>query len=306
MPKILITPRSLSDLSHPALELLRKAGYEVIGCPAGQTPSEDELISLLDGTVGWLAGVEPVTAKVMDSASELKAISRNGTGIDNIDQDSAQKHNIEILRAQGANARGVAELTLAMMLNLSRSVTPIDHKLKAGEWTRSKGFELENRTLGIIGCGLIGQMVTRMGLALGMKVKAYDAYPNQNFKPGEGFAFAQLDEVLEQSDVLSFHCPPTNKPVLDQAAIARMKHGAVVINTARASLVDDAALLQALNSGKLAGYGTDVFRVEPPGQDPLVLHERVIATSHIGGFTKESVDRATETAVQNLLGFLKG
>lgn len=304
MPKILITPRSLSDLGHPALEMLRIAGYEVIGSTPGQTPSEEELISLMDGTVGWLAGVEQISERVLDSAQNLKAISRNGTGIDNIDLAAAEKHNIEILRAQGTNARGVAELAFAMMLGISRSIAPIDHKLKEGEWTRRKGFELENRTLGIIGCGLIGQIVTRIGLAMGMEVIAYDAYPNETFNPGAGFSFVTLDEVIVKSDVITFHCPPTDKPILDNSAISKIKDGAIVINTARATLVDDDALLEALNSGKLAGYGTDVFRVEPPGNDPLVTHDRVIATTHIGGYTNESVDRATETAVKNLLDFL--
>lgn len=304
MQKILITPRSLSDLGHPALEMLRNAGYEVIGSTPGQKPTENELVALMDGTVGWLAGVEPISARVLDSAQELKAISRNGTGIDNIDLTAAEKHNIEILRAQGTNARGVAELAFGMMLGLSRSIAPTDHKLKEGEWTRRKGFELENRTLGIIGCGLIGQIVTSIGLAMGMNVIAYDAYPNEAFNPGAGFSFVTLDEVIAQSDAITFHCPPTDKPILDKAAITKMKDGAIVINTARATLVDDSALLEALNAGKLAGYGTDVFRVEPPGNDPLVTHDRVVATTHIGGFTTESVDRATETAVNNLLDFL--
>ena len=302
--KILITPRSLSDLTHPALEILRSAGYEVAGSTPGQTPGEEELISLMDGTVGWLAGVEPISEHVLGKAHDLKAISRNGTGVDNIDLAAAERHQIKILRAQGTNARGVAELTFGMMLGLGRSITSIDHKLKQGEWTRRKGFELENRILGIVGCGLIGQMVTRMALAMGMKVIAYDAYPNESFNPGSDFSFVTLDELLGKSDVVTFHCPPTDKPILDATAIAKMKDGAMVINTARATLVEDEALLEALNSVKLSGYATDVFRVEPPGNDPLVLHDRVNATTHIGGFTSESVDRATETAVKNLVDFL--
>ena len=244
-------------------------------------------------------------ADIFNSLPWLQAIRHQRiTGIDNIDLVAARVHHIEILRAQGTNARGVAELALGMMLDLSRSLSSIDHNLKQGEWTRRKGIELENRTLGIIGCGLIGQIVTRLGLALGMKVIAYDASPNEAFKPGAGFSFEPLEEVLKASDIIPFHCPSSDRPILDATAIASMKNGAIVINTARATLVDDNALLEGLNSGKLSGYGTDVFRVEPPGDDPLITHERVIATTHIGGFTTESVDRATETAVSNLLKFL--
>ena len=304
MEKILITPRSLSDLGHPSLERLRKAGYQVIGSTPGETPGEEELITLLDGTVGWLAGVEPISAGVLDRAADLRVISRNGTGIDNIDLDAAHKNNIEILRAQGTNARGVAELTFGLMLCLTRSIAPIDNKLKSGEWSRRKGVELENRTLGVIGCGLIGQIVVRIGLAMGMKVIAHDAYPNASFNPGENFSFEMLEMVIAKSDVITLHCPPMEKPIIDKAAIAKMKDDAIVINTARASLVDDSALLEALNSENLGGYGTDVFKVEPPGNDPLILHERVLATTHIGGFTVESIDRATDGAVDNLLDFL--
>ena len=258
----------------------------------------------MDGTVGWLAGVEPISASVLESANDLKVISRNGTGVDNIDLKAAQQNNIEILRAQGTNARGVAELAIGMMLGLSRSICTIDHQLKSGEWTRRKGLELEHRTLGIIGCGLIGQIVTRIGLAMGMKVIAYDAYPDESFNPAGDFSFVTLEEVLSKSDVITLHCPPMDKPIIDTTVIATLKDGAIIINTARASLIDENALLEALNSGKLAGYGTDVFRVEPPGKDPLIIHDRVIATTHIGGFTTESVNRATETAVNNLLEFL--
>jgi phosphoglycerate dehydrogenase-like enzyme len=304
MQKILITPRSLSDLGHPSLERLRKAGYQLVGSTPGATPGEEELLSLLDGTVGWLAGVEPISARVLDGAADLKVISRNGTGIDNIDLDAAQRNNIEILRAQGTNARGVAELTFGLILCLSRSIAPIDQRLKSGEWSRRKGFELENRTLGIIGCGLIGRIVARIGLAVGMKVLAYDAYPSTSFNPGENFSFESLDVVIANGDIITLHCPPIEKPVIDKASIAKMKDDAIVINTARASLVDDRDLLEALNSGNLGGYGTDVFRVEPPGNDPLIIHDRVIATTHIGGFTAESIDRAAQGAVDNLLEFL--
>ena len=142
--------------------------------PAGRFPAEDELTQLLPDCVGFLAGVEPVTAKVLESAQSLRVISRNGTGIDNIDLDAARKLNIKVYRVEAANARGVAELTMALMLSITRAIPYSDARLKQGVWRRKKGIELRGRTLGLIGCGSIGREVACLALGFGMRVLAYD------------------------------------------------------------------------------------------------------------------------------------
>jgi len=308
MNKILVTPRSLTKGGDPALDLLTREGFEIVFSTPGTMPPEDELIQLLPGCVGYLAGVEPITAAVLESAADLKVISRNGTGINTIDLEAAQRLNIEILRAEGANARGVAELTLGTILGLIRSIPFSDAIMKRNQWERRKGLELQERTLGLIGCGKIGQLVCRLAMAFGMQVQAYDAYPDSNFAPGPGFQFAELDAVLENSDIISFHCPeqPDGQPILDHERLSRVKPGVFVVNTARASLIEEAAILEALENGRVAGVALDVFDREPPDASPLLSDDRVIVTPHIGGFTAESVARATLAAVKNLLKFFKG
>ena len=308
MKKILVTPRSLTRAGHPALNLLKDAGYEVIFSTPGKQPDEAELLGLLPGCVGMLAGVEKISANVLEAAKDLQVISRNGVGIDNIDIDTAERLNIKIMRTIGANARGVAELAIGFLFSGVRFIPYSDMKMKAGEWSRKKGIEINGRTLGLIGCGHVGKIVAQMALGLGMHVIAYDLYPDTSFHPSPNFTFMAFDEVLERSDVLSLHCPaPQNgKPVIDKAAIAAMKKRSYIINTARAALIDEEALLEGLQSGQVAGFATDVYTTEPPEASPLLSHENVITTPHIGGFTTESVDNASRVAVENLLECLKG
>ena len=167
MEKILITPRSLTKEGHPALELLRKAGFQVITCTPGKSPEEEELLRLLPGCVGYLAGVEKVSARVLEAAKGLKVISRNGAGISNVDLEAARRLNIQVLPTPGANARGVAELTIGLILALLRSIPWSDGQLKAEAWSRRQGIELEGRTLGLVGCGDIGKLVVKMALGAG-------------------------------------------------------------------------------------------------------------------------------------------
>lgn len=190
------------------------------------------------------------------------------------------------------------------MLNGLRSVSWSSQRLKAGGWDRRKGVEVENRMLGLIGCGQIGRYVAKMACGLDMKVLAFDLYPDESFNPGGDFRFTTVNDIFKQADVISLHCPPGDKPLIDSDALSAMKDGAYIINTARAGLIDESAVLAALESGRLAGYATDVFTSEPPEPSALLSHESVTATPHIGGFTTESVDRATKAAVDNILRVL--
>ena len=306
MNKILVTPRSLTKKGHPALDRLTEAGFVVVFSTPGEQPSEEELCAKLPGCVGYLAGVEKVTARVLESAPALKVISRNGTGIDNVDLAVAERLGIRVCRAEGANARGVAELTIGLLLSLARQIPYADGSLKTQIWQRRQGFELEGRTLGVIGCGKIGKLVTQMALALGMRVLAYDLFVDATFTPSDAFRYAAIEEIFAQSDVITLHCPPApdGQALIDASAIARMKHGVYLINTARADLLDAQAVEEGIAAGRIAGLALDVFASEPPSDYRLVEHDRVIATPHVGGFTEESVSRAVSVAVDNLLAQL--
>jgi D-3-phosphoglycerate dehydrogenase len=197
----------------------------------------------------------------------------------------------------------VAELAIALMLSLLRSIPWSDGQLKRQAWNRRQGLEVAGRTLGLVGCGSIGRIVVQLAAGLGMEAMAFRRHPDPSFAPPR-FHWVTLEELYAGSHVISLHCPAGARPVIDREAIANMKKGVYLVNTARAEVVDEQAVLEALEAGKIAGYATDVFPQEPPKDWRLAGHERVIATPHIGGFTEESVRRATEDAVQNLLEVL--
>lgn len=303
--RIAVTPRSLSQGGHPALDRLREAGYEVVFPSPGATPTTEQLRAVLPGCVGYLAGVEHVDDALLQACTDLRVISRNGVGVDSIDVAAAGRLGVTVVNAPSANSRGVAELAIGLMLASVRSIPWSDSGLKRGEWLRRQGFEVEGRTLGVIGCGNIGRRVALLAGALGMLVVGVDEYRHPDLVDRAGFEFVELPALLSTSDVISLHCPPAATPVIGAAELALMRPRARLINTARASLVDEPAVVQALDSGALGGYASDVFDREPPGLTPLVEHPLVIVTPHIGGYTLESVDRATRDAVDHLLRVLE-
>ena len=308
MPRILVTPRSLTRGGDPALDALKAAGYELVFCTPGKAPGEEELASLLPGCVGWLAGVEKITEAVLAGAPALKVISRNGTGVDAIDLDACRRRGVAVVKADGANARGVAELTVGLILALLRSIPQSDARMKAGGWERRQGGEVEGRRLGVVGTGRIGKLVTRFALALDMSVTGHDAFPDAALGGTAGFRYAPLDDLLASADVVTLHCPPLpgGLPLIGRGELATMRKGSFLVNTARAGLVDADAVLAALESGHLGGYAVDAYDKEPPEPHPLYGHDKVITTPHIGAFTAESVTRATRAAVDNLLSALGG
>ncbi len=307
MSRILVTPRSLTAAPHPAVEALRKRGYDVVYCDAGRTPSEDELIHRVPGIVGWLAGVEPVSAAVIAAAGDLRVISRNGSGVDNLPLPALAERGIEIRIASGANALGVAELTIALMLAAMRHIPLADNGIKHGQWPRKIGREIHGRNIGVVGCGAIGREVARLCHSLGAKPLVYDVAGDlaARLPFARAVDFATL---IAESDVVTLHCPalPDGAALLGPKEFSAMRPGVVLVNTARASLVDEVALRGAFDSGQVASYALDVFSEEPPRDLTLASDPRVIATSHIGGFTEESFDRSTAIAVANLVDVLEG
>lgn len=302
--RILVTPRSLTEAGLDAvaeLDELRQHGFELISGPAGRRPTEDELRLLLPGCVGWLAGVEAVPKAVFASADVLRVISRNGTGVDAIDLDAAERAGVTVVRAAGANAQGVAELALALALACVRGIPWSSSALKQGEWSRLQAREIGDLRVGVVGLGAIGRKVAAMFRALGATVVGTDP-----FTLDPETESVSLTELLSRSDIVSLHVPPVEgRPLIDSQALDQLPAGAVLINTARSSLVDQEAVLESLESGRLSAYAVDAFDSEPPQLTLLLLHERVLATPHLGAFTGGSVRRATSEAVSNLLAALE-
>ncbi|MFX0011890.1 MAG: NAD(P)-dependent oxidoreductase [Candidatus Hermodarchaeota archaeon] len=301
MNKVYIGSRTLTLYGHPALKRLENAGLELVFGPPGRRPTEEEQLQVLPECIAYLAGTEKISEKVLKSSKKLMVISRNGVGTDNIDLEAARELNIEIKITPGSNAQGVAELAISLMLSAVRSIPNQDKELKNGKWNRIKGMEINGKIIGIIGCGNIGKRVINMALGLGMKVLGYDFDPDQYFNPSEDFQYVSLYELFNKSDIISLHVPPGENPIIDHKALSMMKDGVFLINTARAEAVDDLELVKALNTKKVQVYATDVYRNEPPEIDELLSHPQTICTPHIGSFTNESIDRAVDVAIDNIL-----
>lgn len=308
MARILITPRSLTSDPPPELDPLRQAGHELVFCTPGRTPDEAELLALIPEVEGWLAGVEPVSPAVINAAARLRVISRNGSGIDNLPLARTEARGIRVERALAANATGVAELAVGLALSACRNLPEVSHGVRAGGWPRLKGREIEGATVGIVGLGAIGRKVAGVMAELGANVLGADPFRPDLGRLAGRVIWAELPELLARADIVSLHCPmpADGSPVIGATALEGMRPGAILVNTARAGLVEEEALLAALDTGRLAAYATDVFPTEPPAPGGLAAHPRVIATSHIGGLTDASVRRATEIAVANLLTHLPG
>jgi len=298
----------MSSPVHPSLERLRQAGYEVITPAPGKQPDEQQLLDALKNAQGYLAGVEKISRAILEAASQLKVISRNGVGVDNVDMEAARERGIKVMRTEGVNANGVAELTIAHLFAACRRIDYHANSLRGHAWQRRKGCELRGRVLGIIGYGRIGRIVGELSRGLGMRVCVFDPYLDATTVESADIEFLTLSDLLQVSDIVSLHAPvPDNgNPVLDQAALDQVKPGVIVLNTARYELLDEKAVRKALDDGTVSVLTLDAFQSEPPHDWSLIDHENVLATPHIGGFTVETVDRVADAAVENLLKVLNG
>lgn len=308
--RILVTPRSLTDQRPEAFALLaplREHGYNVVFGPSGRLPEESELCELVDGCVGYLAGIESISAAVLERAGALRVIARNGTGVDNVDLVAAAQRGIAIERAPGANAQGVAELALALMFSGLRHLTASHEALREGRWVRFLGREAAGRTLGLVGFGEVGRRLARIASGIGMRVLYNDLTPVADGSGQVSAIFVPLVYLLGESDVVSLHLPalPGGRVLLGSGELELLRPGAVVVNTSRASLVDEAAMVGSLEDGTVSAYCTDVFSEEPPRAGPLRDHPRSVLSAHLGGFTQESVARASQLAVEGLLRVLE-
>jgi D-3-phosphoglycerate dehydrogenase len=286
------------------LQPLRDREVELVAGPAGRLPDEAELLELVPEVDGWLAGVETISARVLEAAPRLRVISRNGVGADAVDLDAARAQGVEVVLARGANSRGVAELAVLLTLATLRDLPHANDAMKAGGWERRLGREMPDITVGVVGFGAIGRIVAQLSGALGARVLAHDAFAEVG--TDSGAESATLAEVFAGSDVVSLHSPPPadGSALVTAELIAMMRPGSVLVNTARSALVDDDAVLAALESQQLSAYAVDAFDTEPPELTALLRHERTVLTPHLGGYTGASTRRATEQSVANLIATL--
>jgi D-3-phosphoglycerate dehydrogenase len=303
--RVLITCPQLQRTIHEHGATFDAAGIGIIVPPVVQQLSEAELIGLLPGVDGIIAGDDPLSDRVLQSADRLRIISKWGVGVDNIDLGAAAELGIRVTNTPGMFGDEVADVVIGYLILLARQLHRIDERVRTGEWAKIEGVSLAGRTIGVIGLGAIGRAVAERALALRMRVIGSEvSEPNAAAAEHLGVAVMPFGNLLREADVISLNCPLTaeNRHMLDAAAIASMNRGAWIINTARGPLIDEAALVEALVAGQVGAAALDVFEVEPlPMDSPLRRLGNVILGSHNGSNTAEAVRRTSIKAIENLV-----
>jgi len=308
MNRVLITTSSFGKDDSSPLNLLQNAGYETVINPYGRKLTEDEVLALLLEVkpVGMIAGVEPLTARVLQQAKDLKVVSRCGIGLDNVDLNAAGSLGITIRNTPDAPTQAVAELTIGFIFNLLRKIAFLDRELRNGNWTKESGSLLRGKNVGIVGLGRIGKRVTQMLLALDAKVSGTDIQPDHEWLQKNHVPLVSLEELLKQSDVLCLHVSHGRGKdyLIGRKEMEAMPKGTYLINTSRGEVVDHDALYSMLASGHLSGAALDVFDHEPY-TGPLTQLDNVILTPHIGSYAKEARVEMEIQAAENLIEELR-
>lgn len=292
-----------------AMERIRSAGDTVVF----NTPpaSEDDLIQRIEGahTVVNVRGYCKFPLRVLETVDgTLRHLAVWGTGTDNIDLEVAHRLGIVVSNTPGPATDALAEHTLALLLAVARRLVSLDASIRNGRWERGMLFQCRGKTLGIIGTGAIGSRLAELGRSIGMRVIAWTLHPDAEKARRRGFAYVStLDDLLEQADVVSLHLrsSPATRGIIGPGQFARMKTGAILLNTARGDLVDEDALIEALRSGKLLGAGLDVFSREPVPADNLLKDlSNVVLTPHTGGTTPEALEGGLNLCADNVVSYL--
>ena len=296
------------DADHPQEGgLLRAAGLEMTWSPRLRERSADEIAEAAQGAIAAIVDVDPFDASVFERAPQLRLVSRTGVGFDSIDLEAATRHGVAVTTTPGTNHETVADHTISMMLACLRRTVANDAQVRAGGWERigpAAGWDLHHTTVGLIGCGRIGQAVVRRLLAFEVRVLVHDP----QLAALEGCELVDLEQVLAESDVVSLHTPLLDETahIIDADALAQMKPSAILVNTSRGGLVDETAVFDALESGRLRAAGLDVFEIEPPPLQRIGALSNLVLSPHIGGMSASTIAAMSRGATRNVLGVLSG
>ncbi len=305
---MLITTSGFAVERNASLMSLREAGAEIVVNPMGRRLTEAEARDLMAemDPVGLIAGLEPITPSVLAAAPSLKVVSRCGAGVDNVDLEAAAAQRVQVRNTPEAPGAAVAELTVGLMLAVLRRICEGDREVRAGRWPSVPGAHLGARTVGLIGFGRIGRRVATLLAPFGCEILASDPAMDVDAARNLGVTIMSMGDLNGRADVVSLHMPltPDTRHLVDAAFIARLPAGAVVINTARGGLVDEPALLAALDTGHLSGAALDVFE-EEPYRGPLSNHPAVVLSPHAGSRAREVRGAMEAEAADNLLHALR-
>jgi D-3-phosphoglycerate dehydrogenase len=308
MPKVLIAPATLAKSEGKWLDLLRESGFELVYPAAAQQLTEEELLAILPGVEASLAGSEPYSKRVLQAHPQLKVIARAGVGYDAVDVPAATAQCAAVCTTPGTNHNAVAEYTFSMLLALAKNLIPLHLATKGGAWPRQCLIPLRGQTLGIVGLGRIGKAVAERGEAFGMKLLAYEPFPDQAFVAQHGVTLAPLEQVLREADFVTLHVPLSteSKYMMNKKTLAMMKPTAFLVNTARGALVHEHDLADAVREKKIAGAGIDVFENEPPGKSPLFELDNVIVAPHVAGIDFQALQEMAYSAARSICMLHKG
>ena len=279
--------------------------YNTLGRPL----SADDLVEVIGEYDGYIAGLDEINRDVIASAGKLKVIARYGVGVDRVDLEAAREHGIVVTNTPGANSSSVAELAIGLMLALARHIPTAVEQTRQGEWPRLRGVAIEGKTIGILGLGAIGGEVAWRIKAFTGDVIGFDPFVTAQAAEQLGVALVPQEELIGRADFLTLHVPVLDETrgMVNAAFLDAMKDGAFLINTSRGELIDEAALVEALQGGKLSGVALDAFRQEPPDADnPLLALPNVIATPHTGAHTDEATNKMGRMALDECLAVLRG
>jgi D-3-phosphoglycerate dehydrogenase len=278
--------------------MMEEKGFEIIrdiGLKSISELSETEKLSV----EAIIVGLEKINAEVMNSFPNLKVIAKHGAGTDNIDLIAAKERNIKVFNVPGANSNAVADLAFGLMISVSRMIAKADRLIRGGGWEKFYGVELGGKTLSIIGFGSVGKAVARRGMGFGMDVLVYDVVKSDF----DGVQFVDFEEAVKRADYLTVHAPliDSTKHLINGKIISQMKKTAYIINTARGGLIDETALLDALENGDIAGAGLDVFENEGKINPRFLKLDNVVLTPHIAGFSQEAINEISMRCAEYIL-----
>lgn len=295
-------------LSEKAVKDLSSINGLEVTVKTGLDPEELKKV-IKDQNIAVVRSATKIRKDIIDNAPEMKMVIRGGVGVDNIDVEYAESKGISVRNTPGASSNSVAELAMAMMFVVARDLYTSTQSMKDGKWEKKKfnGFELSGKTLGIIGCGRIGQYLAQKAIGIGMKVIGYDIMKPKTLVNGMEFT-ESLDNLLGKSDFISLHVPfiKENGALLKSEQFSKMKDGVCIVNCSRGGVVCEKSLLEALNNGKVKACGIDVFEKEPTDNMELLKHEKVLALSpHVGAQTREAQDRVGDEIVEIVKEYMK-
>ncbi|WP_200962436.1 phosphoglycerate dehydrogenase [Paenibacillus sp. Soil750] len=305
--KVMVTPRSFGKGNSQPIDMLREHGCELILNPYGRIMNKQEMVALIKEVDAVIVGVDPIDQEVLDHASKLKVISKYGVGTDNIDLNYARERGIPVTVTAGANKDAVADYTIALMLAAARRMLPIDKACRQLNWNKITSVDVWGKTLGLIGLGAIGKGVAARARGFNMNILAYDLIQDEAYAAEHQIDYVGLNELLSTADFISLHLPLTEQThhLIGAKELASMKETAVIVNTARGGLIDEQALLAALQENRIWGAGMDVFEQEPPENKGFLELDNLIIGSHCAASTYQAIENMGVMAAANVLEYLR-